>query len=445
MLSLLGKEIEKSGNMNKMRIPGTGNPRLVIIGGGFAGIKLAYLLRKENLQIVLFDRNNYHTFQPLLYQVATAGLEPDSIAGPLRKQLEPNLNIYFRMAKVQKINPTQKSIETEIGPLSYDYLVIASGSRTNYYGIESILNNTFPLKQIPHALDLRHHILQNFEAAVNTENNEKLKQYMNIVVAGGGPTGVELAGALGELKKSVLPNDYPELDISKMQIYLVEGQSRLLGSMRRKSSERALRYLKKFGVEVKLNTLVESFDGRYTKLSSGEHVETQTVIWTSGVKGNIINGLPEGSIENHRILVDEFNRVEGFNNAFAMGDVALMKTSKYPEGHPMLAPVAIQQAKNLAQNIKKELKGKNPKPFIYKEKGTMATIGRNKAVVDLPANLSFGGFFAWLIWMFVHLFSIYGLRNKIVVFGNWVYNYFTYDRGTRLIIRKFKPAFKSNN
>jgi NADH dehydrogenase len=428
---------------NEMGIPNTKNPRLIIIGGGFAGIKLALSLKNENLQIVLFDRNNYHTFQPLLYQVATAGLEPDSIAGPLRQQLELDQDLYFRMGKVHKINPEKQILKTEIGEIMYDYLIIATGSKTNYYGIESVLNNAFPLKQISHALDLRHHILQNFEKAVNQTNKGKINQYMNILIAGGGPTGVELAGALGELKKSVLPKDYPELNINHMNIFLVEGQDRLLGAMRQKSSEKALKYLTKFDVTVKLNTFLNSFDGENAELSNGEIIKTQTVIWASGVKGNIIDGLPEQVIEKDRIVVDQFNRVKGFSNLFAIGDVALMNTEKYPSGHPMVAPVAIQQARHLSKNLKRMYQRKALKAFTYREKGTMATIGRNKAVVDLPGNISFGGLLAWIIWMFVHLVSIYGLRNKMIVFGNWVYNYFTYDRGTRLIIRRFKPKFKA--
>lgn len=414
---------------------------MVIIGGGFAGIKLAFKLKGKGMQVVLFDRNNYHTFQPLLYQVATAGLEPDSVAGPIRKQLEPDPDFFFRMATVERIDVEAQKVHTEIGELGYDHLVIAAGSKTNYYGIQSVMSNAFPLKKIPDALDFRHHILQNFEKAVNHYNPEESSPYLNIVIAGGGPTGVEMAGALGELKKSVLPKDYPEMDFTAMKIMLVEGQERLLGAMHPKSSERALRYLQKFGVEVKLNTLVQSFDGQKVKLSSGEEIPTQSLLWTSGVKGNLMAGLPEEATEKGRIRVDASNRVEGTNNVYAIGDLALMKTSRYPTGHPMVAPVAIQQARLLGKNLVRQKKGQPIKPFRYLHKGTMATIGRNKAVVDLPGNITLGGLPAWITWMFVHLVSIYGLRNKVVVLINWVYNYFTYDKGTRLIIRKFKPAF----
>lgn len=426
---------------NNLNIPDTEPPRIVIIGGGFAGIRLAFGLKKKGFQVVLFDRNNYHTFQPLLYQVATAGLEPDSIAGPLRKQLEPDSDFFFRMAEVQSINTKYKKVITEIGDLQYDYLVIANGSQTNYYGNQSIEENAFPLKQITHALDLRHHILQNFEAAVNRGNAENIETYLSIVIAGGGPTGVELAGALGELKKSVLPRDYPEMNFNDMKIILVEGMDRLLGTMRKKSSDRALKYLQRFGVEIRLNTMVQSFDGEHVELSDGKHIETRTLIWASGVKGNLIRGLPDDSVEDDRIKVDQYNRVIETDDVYAIGDIARMKTPEYPIGHPMLAPVTIQQASLLAKNLQKIKENVPPEKFRYKNKGVMATIGRNKAVVDLPGNISLGGLMAWFIWMFVHLVSIYGLRNKLVVFINWIYNYFTYDKGTRLIIRKFTPRF----
>ncbi len=420
-------------------IPKTDYPRVIIIGGGFAGVKLVKKLKDLPVQIVLFDRNNYHTFQPLLYQVATAGLEPDSIADPLRKQLEPVRNFFFRMAEVYSIDGDNNRIITEIGELDYSYLVIATGSRTNYFGNESIMQHAFPLKQIPQALDLRSHILQNFEAATITEDLMEKKSRMNIVIVGGGPTGVEVAGALGELKKSILPKDYPELDFEKMSIILLEGSPRLLGGMSDVSSQRALKYLKKFHVEVYVNTLVEDYDGHSARLSNGERINTHTLIWAAGVKGNYPEGIIPESLERDRILVDEYSRVKGYDNVFAIGDIALMKNADHRNGHPMLAPVAIQQGNHLAKNFRRLIKGQELKPFTYLDKGSMATVGRNKAVVDLPGNASLGGFPAWMIWMFIHLISIIGFRNKLVVFLNWVWNYFTYDKGTRLIIRKFIP------
>ncbi|UII28482.1 NAD(P)/FAD-dependent oxidoreductase [Fulvivirga maritima] len=426
----------------KIPIPASDHPRLIVIGGGFAGVKLIKKLSKQPLQIVLFDRNNYHTFQPLLYQVATAGLEPDSIADPLRKQLEPVSNFFFRMAEVYTIHYKEKYITTEIGNMSYDYLVIATGSKTNYFGNESIMSHAFPLKQIPQALDLRSHILQNFEEANITTDENKLEAMMNLTIVGGGPTGVEVAGALGELKKNILPSDYPELDFDKMNITLLEGTDRLLAAMSPFASKRALKYLKKFDVEVKLSTLVTSYDGKVAKLNNGEEIKTGTLIWAAGVQGNYPDGLEDDMIERGRIKVDAFNMIQGADNAYAIGDIAFMSGDPaYPKGHPMVAPVAIQQGDHLAANIKRSIKGKALIGFKYHDKGSMATIGRNKAVVDM-GKMRLGGFFAWLIWMFVHLISIIGFRNRLIVFSNWVWNYFTYDKGTRLIIRKFIPRNK---
>jgi NADH:ubiquinone reductase (H+-translocating) len=420
-------------------VPKTTQQRIIIIGGGFAGVKLVKKLKKLPFQVVLFDRNNYHTFQPLLYQVATAGLEPDSIADPLRKQLELTKNFYFRMAEVYSIDTQAKVIDTEIGQLDFDYLVIATGSKTNYFGNQSIMDNAFPLKQIPQALDLRSHILQNFEAATISTDTREMESRMNIAIVGGGPTGVEVAGALGELKKNVLPDDYPELDFDQMHITLLEGTGKLLNGMSDTSSNRALQYLKKFDVEVKLNTIVESYDGALAKLNNGGEIATHTLIWAAGVEGNFPEGLPDTSIDRGRILVNNFNQMKGSESIFAIGDIAFMQDGNNLKGHPMVAPVAIQQGDHLAKNLRRLVNGEPLLPFKYKDKGSMATIGRNKAVVDLPGNLKFGGLFAWLIWMFVHLISIIGFRNRFMVFSNWVWNYFTYDKGTRLIIRKFIP------
>jgi NADH:ubiquinone reductase (H+-translocating) len=417
-------------------------PRLVILGGGFAGLNLALGLRGKPFQVVLFDRNNYHTFQPLLYQVATAGLEPDSIAGPLRQRLEPNRDFSFRMGEVRSIDTLSKTIHTEIGYLTYDYLVIALGSRTNYFGNASIMHNAFPLKQIPQALDLRSHILQNFEEAVITTDPALREALMNLVIVGGGPTGVEVAGALGELKRKVLPKDYDELDIEKMNIWLIEGMPRLLNGMSDFSGRKSLQYLKKFDVHVELNTLVTSYDGQVAHLNDGRAIPTRTLVWAAGVEGNVIDGLPDKCLMRGRIKVDSFNRVEGLRDVFAIGDIAVMATPQSPNGHPMLAPVAIQQARHLVKNLLKMQKKQSIKPFKYMDKGSMATIGRNKAVVDLPGNVHLGGFVAWSVWMFIHLMSIIGFRNRLVVLSNWVWNYFTYDRGTRLIIRRFTPKFK---
>jgi NADH:ubiquinone reductase (H+-translocating) len=419
-------------------IPESPKPRVVIIGGGFAGIRLAKGLKKNHFQTVMLDRHNYHTFQPLLYQVATAGLEPDSVAGPLRKTLEDQEDFYFRMAKVTRINPEEKTISTMVGDLSYDYLVLATGTLTNFFGNEGLRDLSFPIKQIPQALDLRSHMLQNFEKAVMTRKEKsEMESLMNFVIVGGGPTGVEVAGALSELRKNVLPDDYPELDFSDMHIYLVEGQNRLLGGMSSKSGDKAVKYLKKFGVEILLEKIVKTYDGKTVYCSDGTTIQSDTLIWAAGVKGNILEGLNDSSVEKGRFIVNEFNEITGYKDIFAIGDVAAMISERYPKGHPQLAPVAIQQGSRLAKNMVRRSEGKKMKPFSYMDKGSMATIGRNKAVVDLPTGQQFGGFVAWLIWMFIHLVSIIGFRNKLVVLSNWVWNYFTYDRGIRLIIRPF--------
>lgn len=434
---------EKSAVLGSIMIPETSQKRVVIIGGGFGGLKIAKGLRKKNFQVVLFDRHNYHTFQPLLYQVATAGLEPDSIAGPLRKRLKNFKDFYFRMASVESIDTSRNCIITEIGELSYDYLVIANGSLTNYFGDRDLERHVFPLKQIPHALNLRSQLLQSFEQAVLQSDAETKQSLMNFVIVGGGPTGVELAGALGELKLHVLPKDYPEINFKKMMIYLVEGMPRLLNGMSEKAGENAFEYLKRFDVQVLVDKKLRSYDGKTVVLDDGMQIPSSTLIWAAGVKGNVLPGVPEQAVFKSRIKVDEFCRVAGSTNVFAIGDVAYFPTKEYPNGLPMLAPVAIQQGEQLAKNLVNLENGKELKKFEYLDKGSMATIGRNKAVVDLPGNIRFGGFFAWWIWMFIHLLSIIGFRNKWIVLSNWIWNYFTFDRSTRLIIRPYvKKQFK---
>ena len=424
-------------------IPKVELPRLVIIGGGFGGIQLIRQLKRAKLQVVLLDRHNYHTFQPLLYQVATAGLEPDSISGPLRKIFDTHKNFYFRITQVDSIDSVNNQIHTSIGAIDYDYLVVACGTKTNYFGNEKIRQLAFPMKQVPQALNLRSHILQNFEKAVNTKDPKKRNRLTTFVIVGGGPTGVEVAGAMGELKKHVLPNDYPELNLELMRIILIEGQPRLLGGMSDYAADKARKYLeRRFGVEVKLNCLVQDFDGLEVILSNGVKIPTETLIWAAGVKGGVIDGLDQGVIENSRFVVDRHQKVKGYNNVYAIGDVAKMNTENFPNGHPQLAPVAMQQGKLLGKNLCRMLKGKEMKPFEYFDKGSMATVGRNRAVVDIPPRFRFGGFVAWFIWMFVHLVFLVSFRQKIVVVFNWIWNYFTYDRGTRLIIRPFNYGKK---
>ena len=422
-----------------LNIPDTTKPRVVIIGGGFGGINLAKKLKCEDFQVVLLDRQNYHGFWPLLYQVATAGLEPDSIAEPLRKMFgsDEYKDFHFRLVKVNGVNPIAKTVSTLVGDLPYDYLVIATGTKSNYFGNEQVKKNAFPLKQIPHALNLRSQLLQCFEQASMTTDPELQQGLLNFVIVGGGPTGVETAGALAEMRKHILPTDYPGVDFSKMNIYLVEGMDRVLPPMSPESSAKTLKYLQDLGIIVKLGVLVESYDGYVATLKGGEQIQTQTLVWAAGVQGALIDGLPAEAIERGRILVNPYNQVIGFDNIFAIGDIALMKTEKWPKGHPGVAQPAIQQGKLLAKNLRRLIRNEKLEPFEYYDKGSLAIIGRNKAVADLPKNMHLGGFFAWVIWLFVHIMYLVGFRNRLVVLSNWVYRFFTYENGTRLIIRPF--------
>lgn len=420
------------------RIPRTSKPRVVIIGGGFAGIELVSALEKLDVQVVMVDKRNHHTFIPLLYQVATAGLSPGDISSPLREFLQNNKNFHFRMAKVQNILSDEKKIVTNLGELEYDYLVIASGATTNFFGNDQLKKNALKLREMSDAVELRVHLLENFEEALQLYDNEadELEKHMNIVIVGGGPTGVEMAGAIGELKRNVLPKDYPELDFSQMKIHLVENQTKILAAMSEKSAKRAERYVRKFGVDLHLGKMVKGYENGVVSLSDGTSIKTNTLIWAAGVKGSLVPGLREGAVERGRVAVDEFNRAVGHDYIFAIGDVSIQKVEKYPNGLPQLAPVAIQQAKHLGANLGRIIRKENPVPFKYTDKGTMATIGRNKAVVDAPFGIRLGGFIGWFVWMFVHLFSIVGIRRKVLVFSNWIWNYLTYNRGNRLIINK---------
>lgn len=418
-----------------MNIPETSLPRVVIIGSGFAGLNLAKRLNKTKQQVVLIDKNNYHAFQPLLYQVATAGLEPDSIAHAIRTLFKKEKNFNFRIAHISHIDVEKKVISSDIGILSYDRLVIATGSNTNYYGNQEIEENAMSMKSIPEALDLRSVIFQNLEKALLTEDLMERKRLMNFVIVGGGPTGVELAGALAELKNHILPNDYPDLDMRRMNVHLVQAADHLLPGFSGKSSKAAEDYLRKMDVDIWLNTSVLHYDGKRVETDKKDFDAT-TLIWAAGVKGEILSGLPESSIEKSRYLVNEFNQVIGVEDIFAIGDVACMKTKDNPKGHPMVAQPAIQQGRNLARNLNHLINGKAMKPFVYHDKGSMATVGRNKAVADL-GNFKFKGWLAWIIWMFVHLVSLVGFRNKIIAFANWVIQYFQYNKSVRLIIRPY--------
>ena len=422
-----------------MNIPRSSFPRIVIIGGGFAGISLAKRLRNKNVQVVLLDKHNYHNFQPLMYQVATGGLEPDSIAYPIRKIVQEYKDFYFRLAEVREIDAENNTIYADIGELKFDYLVIATGSKTNYFGNKEIERNSMAMKTIPQSLNIRSLILENFEQALLTNDIDERHSLMNFVLVGGGPTGVELAGALAEMKKAILPKDYPDLDVRKMEINLIQSGDRILNTMSENASEKAERFLLDLGVSVWKKVRVTGYDGKTVTTNSDLSFDSATVIWTAGVQGALPHGLKADSfIKNvDRIKVNQFNQVEGYDNLFAIGDIAVMTSEEYPQGHPMMAQPAMQQGRLLAENIIRLLDKKTLKPFVYKDKGSMATIGRNKAVVDLP-KFKFSGVFAWFVWMFVHLFSLIGFKNKAVVFLNWVYNYIRFDREARLIMRPYK-------
>jgi NADH dehydrogenase len=422
-----------------MNIPTSEFPRVIIIGGGFAGISFAKELFDKNVQLVMLDKRNYHTFQPLLYQVSTSGLEPDSIAYPLRKLLNKSKNAIFRLTEVEHINPDKKEVITNIGSLSYDYLVIATGSKTNFFGNKNVENNAVWMKSIPQALNLRSLVLENFEQATITEDETKRKSLLTFVIAGAGPTGVELSGALAELKNHIISKDYKDLNQDEIQVHLLEGEDRVLPPMSEKSSINAKRFLENLGVHVHTSTFVEDYKNNIVTTNTGKEFHTETFIWSAGVTGAPVEGLQADAFveKTNRYKVNQYNQIQGHDNIFAIGDIALMQNEDYPKGHPMVAQPAIQQGKHLAKNLLRKLSNKEMKPFSYFDKGTMATIGRNKAVVDL-GKLKFGGFFAWFIWMFVHLWFLVGFRNRVVTFFNWVYNYINYDRAARLIVRPFK-------
>jgi NADH dehydrogenase len=425
----------------ELSVPKSSLERVVILGGGFAGIELAKKLSSKKYQVVLIDKNNYHQFQPLFYQVATAGLEPSAISFPFRKLFQKNRNVHFRMTEIEGIDTANQEVHTDIGAISYDKLVISIGATTNFYGNAEIEANVLPLKSTSEALTIRNTLFQTLEDALLETNREKRKALLTIVIVGGGPTGVEVSGSLADMRNLIFPKDYPELDFKEMEIYLVDGGERLLGGMKEHASEKSKEYLEKLGIKIIQKSHVTSYNGEKLTLNNGTTIHTKTVIWGAGVKANTLKGLaPESILPNGRIKVNAFNQLVDEASVFALGDVALMDgDEQFPKGHPQVAQVAIQQANLLAKNLNK----KNPslwKKFTYKDLGSMATIGRNLAVVEFP-NMKFAGFFAWCVWMFVHLISLIGTKNKIQTFLNWVWNYFTYDQSLRLILtpkRKIK-------
>ena len=422
------------------KIDDLGKPRVVIVGGGFAGLELAKALAPAAVQVVLIDKQNYHTFQPLLYQVATAGLDADSIVSPFRKILSEQENFYFRLAEVQAVDPTAKVVETSIGRVRYDYLVIATGAEPNYFGDAQMAKNAINIKSVEDAIELRNTVLSNFEQALQLGDLEQLNSLLDFVIVGGGPTGVELAGALSELRTHVFPKDYRELDFKEMDIHLVQSGPVLLKGMSAHASQQALKSLESFGVQVWLEARVKSYDGFTVTLSTGQQLITRTLIWAAGVTGAPIAGLsPECLLPGNRYCVDEYSRVLGHDHIFAIGDIAAMRGPAYPEGHPMVAQPALQQGRLLGQNIARLLAKQALHPFDYHDKGAMATIGRNHAVADViffGKEYHLSGLVAWLAWSFIHVISLVGFRNRLSVFFSWGWNYFTQDKGLRYILGK---------
>jgi NADH dehydrogenase len=416
--------------------------RVVIVGAGFSGLTLAKKLSSKYFQVVLLDKNNYHQFQPLLYQVATAGLEPSSISFPLRKIFQKRKNVFIRIAEVRSVSTESNFVQTSIGDINYDYLVLANGAETNYFGMDDLHQNAFSMKSVSEALLLRNTLLQNYEQALTSKSEEERSALLNIVIVGGGPTGVELAGAIAEMKNKILPKDYPEINFAQMNVYLMEAAPRLLNGMSEASGKKVEQYLTSLGVHVQTGTSVKNYNGHTVSLNDGNTLYSRCLIWAAGVKGAAFNGLPEASVfPNKRILVDDFNRIEGLQNVFAIGDVALMKSGVNQKGHPQVAPVAMQQAALLAKNLLSTEQKKELKPFVYKDKGSMATVGRNLAVAEL-GKIKMKGFIAWMVWMMVHLMSIIGVKNRLFILINWVWQYVTYDQSLRLIIRPSEKKSK---
>jgi NADH:ubiquinone reductase (H+-translocating) len=419
-----------------VNIPETNNERIVIIGAGFAGLTLAKKLVNKGYQVVMFDRNNYHQFQPLFYQVAMSGLEPSSITFPLRKVFQKSKDIHIRVAEVLEVNAEKKCVITNIGVCNYDKLVLAMGAKTNFYGNENIAKHAFSLKSTGEAMYLRNQVLKDFESALITRDFEVRQEYIDTVIVGGGPTGVELAGAIAEMRAYILPKDYVELDHREMDIYLIHSGDRLLESMTEKSSADAEAMLSKLGVVIKKNSRVMEVDENTVTLNDGTSIQTRKVIWAAGITGNVLQGLNHATMQRgNRYTVDSTNKVINYNDIYAIGDIACIINEANPNGHPQVAQVAIQQAKNLANNIVKN----TSTSFKYKDLGSMATVGRNKAVAELKLG-RFSGFFAWMLWLFVHLMALIGTRNKIVVLFNWVQNYLTYDQSLRLILKASKDG-----
>mgnify|MGYP000981080943 FL=1 len=412
-------------------------PTVIVVGGGFAGLEVVQGLAGQPYKVLLLDKQNHHCFQPLLYQVATASLGADSIGHPFRRTVGPMPNVAFRMAEVLRVVPQEKRIETSVGDFRYDLLILALGSTTNFFGNRAMAEHAMQLKSISQALDIRSDFLQEFERAMVLLEEEERRRCLNFVIVGAGPTGVELAGALAEIRRTVLRHEYRELDSSLMRIVLIDSNDRVLKSFSPASSARALRYLEELGVEVRLGQRVMGGDDERIQLDDGTGLETNTVIWAAGVKGMLIPGLETAVHERaNRYQVDRMNAVQGAEGVYALGDIALMAEEAWPHGHPQVAQAAIQQARHLVRNLIRRSRGEGAVPFCYRDKGSMAVIGRRRAVVDLGRR-SFGGTLAWLLWMFVHVVQLVGFRNRVMVLVNWAWKYLSWKNTIRLIVRPY--------
>ena len=426
---------KRSQNPPQIRVPESSHPRVVIVGGGFGGIALARSLSGAPYQVVLFDQNNFHQFQPLLYQVATCGLSADGISFPLRKILEEIPNARFRMARVESVDPESRLVRTDSGEIGYDHLVLASGSVSNFFGNDEIERHGIGLKSITDSLALRSRLLKNLEAATLTTNNAEREALTNLVIVGGGPAGVETAGALAEFRSHILERDYPDLVVELMKIYLIQSGDRLLKGMSDKASLNALRELRKMGVEVVLDNRVQSFDGRTVTTKTGLEIQARTLCWTAGVRGECPGGIPENTFAGGgRLAVDPHLAVTGLESVYAVGDLACQVSDEFPYGHPMVAPAAIQQGRLVGKNLKALAAGKPLQAFDYHDKGSLATIGMRRAVADF-GDWKFTGFPAWVLWSLVHIATLAGFRNKLFTFLTWAMSYFSYEKGNRFVQR----------
>lgn len=426
--------------INSIPDPGPSRKRVVIVGGGFAGLKLARKLSDRYYQVVLLDANNHHIFQPLLYQVATSGIEPSAISFPFRKIFKNRRDFHIRLCRALKAYPVEKRLETTIGSVVYDYLVIATGCGTNFFGNDALEEQTLQLKTTAQALFNRNALLESFERALNTPDEAVRRSLLTFVIVGGGATGIEMAGALAEMRKFVLPRDYPDLDVQQMKIILVDASPRLLSNFSDVSSTYARAQLAGHDVEIRQNCAVKSYQGGVLTLGDGSTLQTANVFWVAGVKPNALEGLPDEAYGRQgRLTVDEFNRVAGCEAVFAVGDTALMSVPDYPVGHPQVVQPAIQQAANLADNLRRWDEGLQPAPFRYHNRGSMATIGRNHAVLEI-GSFRMHGFWAWTIWLFIHLMSIVGVKNRVMIFLDWMWSYMTYDQSLRVLI---KPVYRN--